>query len=134
MLETANRTPSVRRVVLTRSCAAIYGDNADLAATPDGVFTEAVWNASSSPTHQPYSYSKTVAEREAWKIARPQQRRDLVTINPSLVIGPGINPYATSESFEIVRQMGNGTIRRCSPRCAARTWRSRSGASASSSR
>lgn len=111
VLETANRTPSVRRVVLTSSCAAIYGDNADLAATPDGVFTESIWNTSSSLTHQPYSYSKTVAEREAWKIARQQQRWDLVTVNPSLVIGPGINPYATSESFEIVRQMGNGTMK-----------------------
>ncbi|MGZ2748618.1 NAD-dependent epimerase/dehydratase family protein [Burkholderia stagnalis] len=111
VLDTANRTPSVRRVVLTSSCAAIYGDNADLAATPDGVFTEAIWNTSSSLTHQPYSYSKTVAEREAWHIAGAQRRWDLVTINPSLVIGPGINPHATSESFEIVRQMGNGTMK-----------------------
>ncbi|KWE60689.1 diaminohydroxyphosphoribosylaminopyrimidine deaminase [Burkholderia sp. MSMB2157WGS] len=111
VLETVNRTPSVRRVVLTSSCAAIYGDNADLAATPNGMFTEAIWNTSSSLAHQPYSYSKTVAEREAWQIARRQQRWDLVTINPSLVIGPGINPYATSESFEIVRQMGDGTMK-----------------------
>lgn len=111
VLETANRTPSVRRVVLTSSCAAIYGDNADLVATPGGVFTEAIWNTSSSLAHQPYSYSKTVAEREAWKIAGGQDRWDLVTVNPSLVIGPGINPYATSESFEIVRQMGNGTMK-----------------------
>lgn len=110
VLETVNRTPSVRRVVLTSSCAAIYGDNADLDAAPNGVFTEAIWNTSSSLAHQPYSYSKTVAEREAWKIAGAQPRWDLVTINPSLVIGPGINPYATSESFEIVRQMGDGTM------------------------
>ncbi|EDT41622.1 dihydrokaempferol 4-reductase [Burkholderia ambifaria MEX-5] len=40
-----------------------------------------------------------------------QQRWHLVTINSSLVIGPGINPYATSESFEIVRQMGDGTMK-----------------------
>jgi dihydroflavonol-4-reductase len=111
VLDTANRTPSVRRVVLTSSCAAIYGDNADLETTPNGVFTEAIWNSSSSLAHQPYSYSKTVAEREAWKIVGAQQRWDLVTINPSLVIGPGINPYATSESFEIVRQMGNGRMK-----------------------
>ena len=30
VLEEVNRTPSVKRVVLTSSCAAIYGDNADL--------------------------------------------------------------------------------------------------------
>ncbi|MFP3560706.1 diaminohydroxyphosphoribosylaminopyrimidine deaminase, partial [Paraburkholderia sp. SIMBA_049] len=86
-------------------------DNADLDAVPSGAFTEANWNTSSSLTHQPYSYSKTVAEREAWQIAGAQQRWRLVTIHPSLVIGPGINPYATSESFEIVRQMGDGTMK-----------------------
>jgi dihydroflavonol-4-reductase len=111
VLQTVNGTASVRRVVLTSSCAAIYGDNADLETTPNGVFTEAIWNTSSSLEHQAYSYSKTLAEREAWTIAGTQDRWDLVTINPSLVVGPGINPYATSESFNILRQFGNGTMR-----------------------
>jgi len=92
VLESANRTPSVKRVVLTSSCAAIYGDNADLALTANGVFTEEDWNQTSSLAHQPYSYSKTVAEKEAWKNAKAQDCWDLVVINPSLVIGPGINP------------------------------------------
>ncbi|WGS46147.1 hypothetical protein LFL97_22035 [Burkholderia sp. JSH-S8] len=56
-----------------------------------------------------------MAEREAWHIAGAQRRRDLVTINPSRVIGHGINPHATSESFEIVRQMGNGTMKMAVP-------------------
>ena len=47
VLEEANRTPSVKRVVLTSSCAAIYGDNADLQKTPTGIFTENIWNTSS---------------------------------------------------------------------------------------
>lgn len=111
VLDTVNRTPSVKRVVLTSSCAAIYGDNADLDKAPNRVFTEAIWNTSSSLTHQPYSYSKTLAEREAWKIAKEQNRWDLVTINPSLVIGPGINPDGTSESFNIVRRLGDGTAK-----------------------
>ncbi|MGB5588989.1 MAG: NAD-dependent epimerase/dehydratase family protein [Gammaproteobacteria bacterium] len=116
VLETANRTPSVRRVVLTSSCAAIYGDNADLQQTPGGVFTEEIWNTSSSLAHNPYSYSKTVAEKEAWKINQAQSRWDLVVINPSLVIGPGINPYATSESFNLIRQIGDGTLKAGAPR------------------
>jgi dihydroflavonol-4-reductase len=116
VLEAANRTPSVRRVVLTSSCAAIYGDNADLDETPDGVFTEDIWNTSSSLEHQPYSYSKTVAEREAWRIHDAQDRWDLVVINPSLVIGPGINPYATSESFKLVKQLGDGSMKPGAPR------------------
>lgn len=111
VLETANRTPSVRRVVLTSSCAAIYGDNADLKSTANGVFTEEHWNTTSSLDHQAYSYSKTLAEKEAWKIADAQDRWTLVTINPSFVVGPGLNPNATSESFAIVGQMGDGTAK-----------------------
>ena len=116
VLEEANRIPRVRRVVLTSSCAAIYGDNADLAKTPNGAFTEDIWNTSSSLEHQPYSYSKTVAEQEAWRIHDRQDRWDLVVINPSLVIGPGVNPYATSESFKLIKQLGDGTLKAGVPR------------------
>jgi len=116
VLKEANRTPSVRRVVLTSSCLAIYGDNADRDKAPNGVFTEDIWNISSSLDHNPYSYSKTVAEKEAWKISDAQSLWDLVVINPSLVIGPGINPYATSESFNVVRQIGDGTLKAGAPR------------------
>jgi len=111
VLETANRTESVRRVVLTSSCAAIYGDCADILNTPGQVLTEAIWNTSSSLRHVPYSYSKTVAEREAWDIAGKQSRWDLVVINPSLILGPGLNPRGTSESFNLVRQLGNGRMK-----------------------
>ena len=116
VLEQANKTSSVKRVVVTSSCAAIYGDNADLAATPHGVFTEDVWNTTSSVDHQAYSYSKTLAEREAWKIADRQGRWDLVTVNPSLVMGPGVNPHGTSESFAMMKQFGDGTLKTGVPR------------------
>lgn len=111
VLEQANQTESVKRVVVTSSCAAIYGDSADLEMVPGDLFTEADWNTTSSLTHQPYSYSKTLAEQEAWKIAKTQDRWNLVTINPSLVLGPGINPFATSESFSLIKQLGDGTMK-----------------------
>jgi len=116
VLEQANQTTSVKRVVVTSSCAAIYGDNADLEKTPGGVFTEEIWNTSSSVDHQAYSYSKTLAEREAWEIADKQDRWDLVTINPTLVMGPGINPNGTSESFNMMKQYGDGTLKAGVPR------------------
>jgi len=116
VLEEATRTASVKRVVVTSSCAAIYGDNADLASTPDGVYTEDIWNTTSSLEHQPYSYSKVLAEREAWEIAGGQDRWDLVVINPSLVMGPALNPDTTSESFAIMRQLGDGTLKTGGPR------------------
>lgn len=112
VLEEANRTTTVKRIVLTSSCAAIYGDNIDLKKTPDGVFTEEIWNTTSSERHQAYSYSKTLAEKEAWRINEAQSQWDLVVINPSLVIGPTLNPQSTtSESFHIIKQMGDGSVK-----------------------
>lgn len=115
VLETVNELPSVERVVVTSSCAAIYGDNADLKKTKNGQFTEKDWNTSSSLKQNPYSYSKTLAEKKAWQLAKTQDRWKLVVVNPSLVMGPGINPYATSESFSIIRQMGDGTMKMGGP-------------------
>jgi nucleoside-diphosphate-sugar epimerase len=111
VLESVNRIKSVKRVVLTSSCAAIYGDNADIQDMPGKTLTEEMWNTTSTPEHQPYSYSKTVAEKEAWKIHDAQDRWNLVVINPSLVLGPGINPFGTSESFNIIKQMGDGSFK-----------------------
>lgn len=110
VLDAANRTPSVRRVVVTSSCAAIYGDNVDLQSTPRGVFDEEVWNTSSSLAHNPYAYSKTLAERKAWEMAAAQDRWRLVVVNPSGVFGPGLHVHPTSESFSILTQLGDGTM------------------------
>jgi dihydroflavonol-4-reductase len=111
VLEQANQTASVKRVVLTSSCAAIYGDNIDLKKTAKGYFTEEDWNETSSIEHAPYSYSKTLAERKAWEIAGAQERWDLVVVNPSLVIGPGINARSTSESYRLIKQFGDGKMK-----------------------
>jgi len=111
VLSEATKTPSVKRVVVTSSCAAIYGDNADLKRTPNGIFTEEVWNTSSTLQHNPYLFSKTEAEKEAWKIAKQQDKWDLITVNPSLVMGPGVTAKATSESFNIIRKIGDGTMK-----------------------
>ncbi|MEM8996592.1 MAG: aldehyde reductase [Acidobacteriota bacterium] len=116
VLEEANRQGSVRRVVVTSSCAAIYGDNADCRSAPGGTLTEEIWNLTSSLDHQPYSYSKTQAEKAAWEIAERQGRWDLVVVNPSFVLGPGIHPHATSESFAMVKQFGDGSMKSGAPR------------------
>lgn len=105
VLVQANNTPGVKRVVLTSSCAAIYSDSADLSKTKTGAFTEADWNTTSNLEHIPYSYSKTLAEQEAWRIAGMQTSWDLVVINPSFVLGPPLNPQtATSESIALMKQ------------------------------
>ena len=116
VLQSASRIASVERVVVTSSCAAIYTDCADVQNAPGQVLTEAVWNTSASLDYQPYSYSKTLAEQEAWKLAEAQDRWRLVVVNPSLVVGPGTNPRPTSESFNLIKQFGDGTMKRGAPR------------------
>ena len=111
VLESVNKTESVKRVVLTSSCAAVFGDSKDLLALPNGTASEENWNATSTLNHQAYSYSKTVAEKEAWKMNKGQNRWDLVVINPTLVIGSGINPKSTSESYNLIKQLGDGTMK-----------------------
>ncbi len=115
VLETANRTPSVQRVVVTSSCAAIYGDNKDVQNAPGKVLTEETWNTTSSLDRQPYSYSKVEAEKAAWAIADAQSRWRLVTINPSLVIGKTLSGNSTSESHTILKQFGDGTLKAGAP-------------------
>jgi nucleoside-diphosphate-sugar epimerase len=112
VLETANQTPSVKRVVITSSCAAIYTDAIECKNAPDGALTEENWNTTSSIEYQPYSYSKTLAEKKGWEITGKQDKYDLVTINPSFVMGPPLNLNGnTSESFNILKQMGDGTFK-----------------------
>ena len=116
VLETANRTASVKRVVLTSSCASIYGDNIDGRNIPNGIFTEEQWNTSSSLTHQPYSYSKVAAERAAWEVAKAQNRWDLVVINPAFVLGPSLTQGSDSTSLSTMKQFFDGTMKMGAPR------------------
>lgn len=117
VLETANQTSSVKRVVVTSSCAAIYTDAIDTHKAPNGMLTEEVWNTTASLEYQPYSYSKTLAEKKAWEIVGSQDRWDLVSINPCMVMGPPLNPHGTtSESFNILKQLGDGTLKMGAPK------------------
>jgi nucleoside-diphosphate-sugar epimerase len=117
VLQTANETPSVKRVVVTSSCAAIYTDAIDTVNAPGGRITEEIWNTTSSLEYQPYSYSKTRAEQKAWEMQKAQNQWDLVTINPSFVLGPALNPKNTSsESVNILKQLASGDMKMGAPK------------------
>jgi nucleoside-diphosphate-sugar epimerase len=111
VLDSVNKTESVKRVVLTSSVVAIFGDAIDLAKTEKDIFTEEHWNFSSSVAHQPYSYSKTVAEKLAWEIAGEQSRWDLLTINPGFIMGPSLSKRTDSTSIEIMIQLATGKFK-----------------------
>ena len=116
-MNTAKEVSSVKRIVVTSSCAAIYTDAIDSVNAPGGQLTEAVWNTTSSLENHPYSYAKTLAEKKAWEIAESQNQWDLVTINPSLVLGPALNAQnTTSESMNILKMLGGGAMKMGAPK------------------
>ena len=120
VLNTAKENTSVKRVVVTSSCAAIYTDAVDTINAPEGSLTEEIWNTTASIDYQPYSLSKTLAEKKAWEIADKQSQWDLIVINPCLVLGPALNPKnTTSESKNVLKMLGDGQMKMGAPRMGA---------------
>ena len=111
VLNSVNKTESVKRVILTSSCAAIYGDAVDIISYPNKTMTEEMWNSSSTSSYNAYSYSKTIAEKEAWDISKKQNNWKLVVINPCLVLGPSISKNPTSGTFELLSQLADGSMK-----------------------
>lgn len=89
----------------------MYGDNADVLQMKDQTLSESCWNETSSVSHFPYGYSKTVAEREAWKMRDLQSRWSLVVINPGMVLGPSMTPESVSGSLFMLEAMYRGDNR-----------------------
>jgi nucleoside-diphosphate-sugar epimerase len=111
VFESAIQSGTVHRIVLTSSAAAVYGDAVDINFTESGIFTEKHWNTTSSPDHQPYSFSKTMAEKEAWKIAGAHPDLELNVINPGFVLGPSVTQRTDSISISIIDQLISGKFR-----------------------
>ncbi len=115
VLQSVNVTPEVQKVVLTSSMVAIYGDSRDIKKTEKGYFTEEHWNETSSASNQPYPYSKTLAEREAWKIHDSQDRWALAVINPGFILGPSVSERLDGASVSFMKQLGDGTFKQGVP-------------------
>ena len=117
VLNSAKEVSTVKRVIVTSSCAAIYTDAIDSVNAPGGKLTEEIWNSTASLDYQPYSYSKTLAEKKAWEIQASQSAWDLVTVNMCLVLGPDLNPHrTTTESMNILKMLGDGQMKMGAPK------------------
>ncbi|GAK68590.1 putative oxidoreductase [Agrobacterium rubi TR3 = NBRC 13261] len=108
VLGSVNRTESVRRVVMTSTIGAIFGDYIDVYAMKNRTVAEEYFNTSSNVQNNPYHYSKVVAENAAWKIQSEQNRWSLVTINPGMVLGPSLAPASESGSLFLLDEMFKG--------------------------
>lgn len=75
-----------KRVVITSSVASIVFQALDYT---NSKFDESIW--SNVEASQPYPKSKTLAEKAAWEFLEklPEEERfELATINPALILGP----------------------------------------------
>ncbi|GAA6060861.1 hypothetical protein JCM10212_006241 [Sporobolomyces blumeae] len=106
-LRAAQKTSSVKRVVVTSSFAAVLDFGR---MGPETTFTHEDWNPvtydeakAMDPKKQApqiYCASKTVAEQEAWKIAKePETKFALSTICPPLVTGPPSQPIDSMDAI-----------------------------------
>lgn len=99
---------TVRRVVLTSSVAAVHTDNIESQQKPSGMLDETDWNTTASVSYQPYSYSKTIAEKAAWDFAEKQDQFDLVVINPGFVLGPSLSKRLDGTSVSTMAEFFSG--------------------------
>ncbi|GKT40258.1 putative uncharacterized oxidoreductase [Colletotrichum spaethianum] len=91
--ESATATPTVKRVVVTSSFAAVY--DASKGLCPGKVYTEEDWSpltyedGKNAPMAAvAYRASKKLAEEAAWKYVRKEKRTwELVTLCPGMVFG-----------------------------------------------
>lgn len=114
VIQSAENSNTVKKIVVTSSVAAVYGDAADIHKHEESVFSEKHWNTTSNVNHQPYSYSKTEAEKEAWRLAKDKSW-SLATINPGFIIGPSITDRGDSTSIQMIINMLNGKFKQGVP-------------------
>lgn len=103
-LEAALRA-DVRKISLTSSFAAIgYGE-----PIKDAPYDGAEWSDEPDGDHlAPYTASKTLAEREAWRLMEAAGRAgDLTVVNPTLILGPALHGDL-STSLVMIRRMMKG--------------------------
>ncbi|KAH0894977.1 hypothetical protein HID58_057406 [Brassica napus] len=101
VLSTCLKTPSVKRVVLTSSIAAVAFNG--MPRTPDTIVDE-TWFADPDYCRAAklwYVLSKTLAENAAWKFAKENDMQ-LVSINAAMVIGPLLQPTLNTSAAAVL--------------------------------
>ncbi|KAL9455155.1 hypothetical protein AB3S75_010544 [Citrus x aurantiifolia] len=101
VLNSCAKFPSIKRVVLTSSMAAVAYNGKP--RTPDVVVDE-TWFSDPEVCKQSklwYVLSKTLAEDAAWKFAK-EKSIDMVTINPAMVIGPLLQPTLNTSAAAVL--------------------------------
>ncbi|WP_375450591.1 SDR family oxidoreductase [uncultured Devosia sp.] len=103
---TAALSAGVERIVLTSSIAAIqYGHT-----SYPRPLTETDWTDIDSPHTAAYPRSKTLAEREAWRLVDAAGRHDaLAVVNPAAILGPLLDDDEGTSSI-LVKRLLDGKL------------------------
>ncbi|NMZ50380.1 SDR family NAD(P)-dependent oxidoreductase [Pseudomonas poae] len=110
VIEGIRQSAGVHTFVYTSSMAAILSP--DMPA--DHVFSEADWNHASLEASDPYWYSKTAAERLVRDAFQPLPCEPrVVCINPSVIIGPVLDPRHAATSIAILNDLHTGKTPAC---------------------
>ncbi len=111
VLDSIARTPSVKRIVMTSSIAAVMSYDQQ-----DKTYTEEDWCTSDDIRLNPYGMGKAQSERLLWKFADAHaDRLQAVAINPSVVIGPPLAKHHIRSSLSFIRNLVGWTYPACPP-------------------
>ncbi|XP_057515123.1 phenylacetaldehyde reductase-like [Amaranthus tricolor] len=107
VLKSCAKVPSITRVVLTSSMAAVALNRKP--RSPE-VLVDESWFSEPNFCRESkmwYVLSKTLAEEAAWKFVK-EKGIDMVTINPAMVIGPLLQPTLNT-SAAVIGRLFNGS-------------------------
>lgn len=93
------------RIVMTSSVAAVRGGGPPVEGS---TYTARDWTDGDDTSLTPYTRSKTIAERAAWKLVEDAGARErLAVIDPGAIIGPALSADV-SYSLQLVERLLNG--------------------------
>ena len=111
VLDSVARVPSVKRIVMTSSIAAIISYDEQ-----DKTYTEDDWCTSDDIHVNPYGMGKAQSERLLWEfVDKHADRVQAVAINPSVVIGPPLAKHHIRSSLAFIRDLVGWTYPACAP-------------------
>ncbi|KAI9371335.1 hypothetical protein BJX61DRAFT_511798 [Aspergillus egyptiacus] len=91
--------PTVKRVVITSSFAAIINTNKHADVYSEKNWNSVTWEEGLDPA-QTYRASKTFAEKAAWDFVEKEKPNfNIATINPPLVLGPVVHYLSSLDSI-----------------------------------
>jgi len=111
VLDAVARTPSIKRIVMTSSIAAVMSYDQQ-----DKTYTEDDWCTSDDLSLDPYGMGKAQSERLLWEFAdKHADRVQAVAINPSVVIGRPLAKHHMRSSLSFIRDLVGWTYPACPP-------------------